>query len=112
MQLLFPYESPKQIAEALTESDLDSLIKSLKKTIPSAVGTSKEWFDRCCISLELYRDKMFSQAEWWSDHAGYVKPEWLTPERCSADRKKLYERFPRKYAKFHDTGDAGAAEEA
>lgn len=111
MQILFPYEEPFNMAEALTESDLDSMIKSLRKLIETNPGKDKEWYDRCCIALDLYRDKMFNQASWWSVHAGFVKPEWLTPERCASDRKKLYEKHPRKYAKFYDSGDAGAAEE-
>lgn len=112
MDLLFPYEEPYRIAEELTESDLKAMIKSLEKIIQTSEGQDKEFFDRCKIALELYRDKNFSQARWWSCHACFVKPGWLTPERCREDRESLYAQFPKKYAKFHDSGNAGAAKKA
>lgn len=112
MDLLFPYEEPYRIAEELTEADLKAMVKSLEKSIQSSAGQEKEFLERCKISMTLYLNKNFSQSRWWSCHAGFVKPAWLTPARCHNDRERLYHQFPKKYAKFNDSGDAGAAEKA
>lgn len=89
MQLYFPYQEPIKCAEYFSASVLREQISAAETALAKE---HDEWLGRYKICLSRYADGNKEQAQWWSNHADYVRPEWLTPERCKADRKKLQKK--------------------
>ena len=113
MNLFFPYPEPIKVAECLTDADLRREVENLEKAVKDG-GQHKEWYDRARLSMEHYLFGDMEPAVWWSHHADLVRPDFLTPEFCDAEKARLYKRSPKKYAQFHDycNGEAAGGEEA
>ena len=100
MKFYFPYPSPFETAQCLTEADLNAQIKAIAANEPY-----DEWLDRCRICYEKYAAGQIDLARWWSQHADLVRPKKITAEYCDADKASLYKKAPKKYAQFAPKSD-------
>ena len=94
MDLYFPYQESIECAKMFSPADLKLQIKACKDAL---ANNYDEWLDRHRICLEEFSKGNMDKANWWSQHAMYVLPEWLDFERCLAERKSMNKKFPKKY---------------
>jgi hypothetical protein len=95
MKFYFPYPSPFETAQCLSEIDLNSQIKAISSHKPY-----NEWLDRCRICFEYYAEGRMELARWWSSHADMVRPTDIDEKYCAADRAALYKKAPKRYERF------------
>lgn len=59
---------PIEVAKSLSAQELKKLVTRIKR------AEYDEWLDRCRICFEHYLKGEIEQAEWWSRHAGLLRP--------------------------------------
>lgn len=113
MQIFIPYQSPIEVARCLDSDRLTAQIRNCTAAVESfrwgksvkglemfKDARSREWLDRFNLCLAHYARGAESTAQWWSKHADLVRPDFITPEYCDAQKRVLYAKAPKKYPEF------------
>lgn len=115
MQVFVPYAEPITTASVLDGARLRKQIIECGQILDAIDGKTdawknhpvtkmytpyREWLDRYRICLQKYAEGDLETAKWWSNHANYVAPEFLTLEFCNQHKRRLYTKAPEKYPQF------------